>query len=247
MTDSHGPAPQAETRAATPAATPAPTPVNAAPATAGSPPPPLLPAFAPVPVRPRSDGWTPQKQRDYVEMLADTGVAKQAAAHVGMSEQSSIAWERAVEGTIKQHFYHGELKGEERVYDNRLLLSLLGKLDRVLEPPREAAAVADDWQAWMEAIEQERPAPLLAAPLPDDRSWNDLPGSEPVWRDAKGIWWTEFPPPPGFDGKADGVWDGHCYYKRTLTPAERAAVDAQAGREFDREGARRDRYFGFRA
>lgn len=267
MTDSHGPAPQAETPAETAAG------VRAAPA---PPPPPPLLAFAPVPVRPRCDGWTPQKQRDYVEMLADTGVSKQAAAHVGMSEQSvsrlrrradarafdlaceaamrlaaprirSVAWERAVEGTVKQHFYHGELKGEERVYDNRLLLALLGKLDRILEPPEQAAAVAANWQAWMDAIEQARPAPLLAPPASDDRPLDDLPGSEPVWQDEKGIWWTEFPPPAGFDGRANGVWDGVRFYKRTLTPDERAAVEALKGRELEGESARRDRYFGFRA
>ena len=31
--------------------------------------------------------------------------------------------------------YHGELKGEERVYDNRLLVYLLGKIQHLLEPP----------------------------------------------------------------------------------------------------------------
>jgi hypothetical protein len=43
--------------------------------------------FDPVSLRPRVDGWTPERQREYVEALADSGVARHAAARVGMSEQ----------------------------------------------------------------------------------------------------------------------------------------------------------------
>lgn len=260
MTDSHGTAPQAE-----------PSANGAADAAL---PPPLLPASAHVPVRPRCDGWTPQKQRDYVEMLADTGVARQAAAVVGMSEQGasrlrrrpdarafdlaceaamrfgahrlrSVAWERAIEGTIKQHFYHGELKGEERVYDNRLLISLLGRLDRVLEPRAEAAAVAESWEPWMAAIEAGRPPPVPEEPP----SWK-AEDDEAVWRDDDGVLWTVFPPPPDFEGEEQGTYADGKWYQRTLTPAERAVIDGDADRARDSERedgrTRRDRYFGFR-
>ena len=148
-------------------------------------------AFDPVPLRSRADGLTPEKQREFVEALADCGIARVAAARIGVSEQAiararrradarsfdlaceaarrigarrlhDLAWERAVEGTIKQHFYHGELKGEERVYDNRLLIYLLGKTQHLLEPPPEAEAIAADWEPWMEAVEQGLPPPALA-------------------------------------------------------------------------------------
>ncbi|MGZ8297125.1 MAG: hypothetical protein ACXWU4_08160 [Allosphingosinicella sp.] len=105
-------------------------------------------AFGPVPLRYRSDGLTPEKRRQYVEALADCGVARQAAARVGVSEQSinrvrrradardfdraceaahifgarrlrSVGYERAIEGTLKGHYYRGERVSEERVYDNR--------------------------------------------------------------------------------------------------------------------------------
>ena len=46
--------------------------------------------FDPVPVRARSDGWTPQKQREFIEALADTGVVREAAARGGMTQRS--AW-----------------------------------------------------------------------------------------------------------------------------------------------------------
>src|SRR5688500_10774268 len=110
--------------------------------------------FEPVAVARRSDGWTPGKQRGFIEALADCGVVREAAARVGMSERSanylrrrdgaasfgrawdaamrlgasrllSVAYERAVLGTVKPHLYRGRLVGEERIYDNRLLLSLL--------------------------------------------------------------------------------------------------------------------------
>src|SRR5205085_12205875 len=44
--------------------------------------------FEPVPVRHRRDGWTPQKQREFLEALADTGVVLVAAARACMTEQS---------------------------------------------------------------------------------------------------------------------------------------------------------------
>ena len=110
--------------------------------------------FEPVPLRYRTDGLTPDKQRAYVEALADCGLAREAAARIGVSEQSinrvrrradardfdraceaahmfgarrlrSVAFERAIEGSLKGHYYRGELVGQERVYDNRLLTYLL--------------------------------------------------------------------------------------------------------------------------
>jgi hypothetical protein len=88
-----------------------------------------IPDFEPIPLRYRQDGLTPEKQRDYVEALADCGIAREAAARIGVSEQAvnrarrradarsfdlaceaavrfgarrirSIAFERAIEGAI---------------------------------------------------------------------------------------------------------------------------------------------------
>src|SRR5687768_2814116 len=132
--------------------------------------------FEPVPLRYRTDGLTPERQRQYVEALADCGIAREAAARIGVSEQSinrvrrradalsfdraceaahcfgarrlrSIAYERAIEGTLKGHYYHGERVSEERVFDNRLLIYLLGKTEHLLEPPRESRAICDNWEA----------------------------------------------------------------------------------------------------
>ena len=243
--------------------------------------------FDPVSVRHRIDGWTPERQREYVEALADSGVSRYAAARVGMSEQSvarlrrradarsfdlaceaaqrigarrirSIAYERAIEGTIRRHYYHGELKSEERVFDNRLLVYLLGKLDKVLEPPEESRAVEGDWDRWMQAVEQGAPPPLAApsgaeegdevvpVATDEDEEAGEFDGSE-VWQ-SDGLWWTDFPPPEGFDGIEEGEF-GDDDYRRTLSDAELAVVEADEAEErtadLAEQSARRDRWFGF--
>jgi 3-hydroxyacyl-CoA dehydrogenase len=227
-------------------------------------------SFEPVPLRYRSDGWTPQRQREFVEALADTGIVRHAAAQVGMSEHSvsrlrrrpearafdiacdaaqrmgarrvlSVAVERAIEGMIKRHYYHGELKSEERVYDNKLLTYLIGKLGPALEPRAESRAVEADWTAWMEAIEQEAPPP--APSLPDIAELVDP--ADRIWEGDDGLLWTDFPPPRGFQGQERGVFDGYNYYARTLTEAEREVLDSDDRKYVERDYANRDRFFGF--
>jgi hypothetical protein len=226
-------------------------------------------AFEPVPLRHRVDGLTPEKQRAYVEALADTGVAREAAGRVGLSEQSinrvrrradarsfdhaceaahvhgarrlrSVAYERAVEGTLKGHYYHGELISQERVYDNRLLIHLLGKTEHLLQPPGQALAICENWEAHMDALEQG-----AEPPEPEREDWRSA-----VWEDREtGALRTCFPPPTGFSGDEEGVWDGVNWYSRSLTPEEQASLDvleaAETARDRATECERRDRFFGF--
>jgi hypothetical protein len=246
-----------------------------------------LTGFEPVPLRSRWDGLTPEKQREYVEALADCGVARHAAARIGVSEQAvarvrrradarafdlaceaaqrigarrvrSIAWERAIEGTVRRHYYHGELKSEEIVYDNRLLVYLLGKTAHLAEPPAATQAVVDNWEPWMEAIEQglpEPPAPEAAEPEPGEAEGAEG-GSEPpaplhdhicLWPE-EGKEWTDFPPPAGFCGEEVGAF-GHPDYRRTLSEMEQKVVDEWDACERERKRADmtadRDLFFGF--
>jgi len=114
--------------------------------------------WVPVRRRPRSEEWTEEKQRRFIEMLADTGLVGAAAKAVGMSRESAyrlrraahgaafarawdaarhhagaliedIAFERAIEG-VEQDVYdrHGEVVGARLVHDNRLLKYLLSHL-----------------------------------------------------------------------------------------------------------------------
>ena len=48
-----------------------------------------VPAFYPVPVRTRRDGWTVERQADFLGMLAETGSVIGACEAVGMSRKSA--------------------------------------------------------------------------------------------------------------------------------------------------------------
>ena len=53
-----------------------------------------IPAFAPVPVRARRDGWTPLRQAAFLGYLAETRCVKRAAETVGMSRESAYRLRR---------------------------------------------------------------------------------------------------------------------------------------------------------
>lgn len=114
--------------------------------------------WVPVRRKPRYDGWTDEKQRRFIEELADTGIVAAAAKAVGMTRQSAnrlrrspdgaafsrawdlarqhagtlledIAFERAIEG-VEHHIFdeHGNVICTKRVVNDRLLKFLLGQL-----------------------------------------------------------------------------------------------------------------------
>ena len=113
-----------------------------------------LPAFEPVPRKPRHDGWTPERQRAFIGALADTGSVSRAARHVNMSPEGAYylrrcpgsesfrrAWEaalqlgvqrlkdevfdRALHGQLVPVFVAGKLRGFRRVRNDRLLMFAL--------------------------------------------------------------------------------------------------------------------------
>lgn len=125
-----------------------------------------------VPVRrvSRRDGWTEDKQRRFIETLADTGLVNVAAKAVGMSREAcyqlrrsghgtafarawddarhhagglieDITFERAILG-VEHEVYNdaGEVVGAKLVHDNRLLKYLLSHL----KPERYGAARGGD-------------------------------------------------------------------------------------------------------
>ncbi len=131
--------------------------------------------FDPVPVRARHDGWTPERQLDFIEALAETGCVDQAARIAGMSVQSAyrmrrradaqafrLAWEaaldhaisrlshaaisRAIHGTPRPVFYQGEQVGEWRHFDERLTMFML----RLRDPVRYG-----QWRDRLEAQQHE--------------------------------------------------------------------------------------------
>jgi hypothetical protein len=162
-------------RRSAPAAPPSSGPANL-PAPADDDPTPLTRNYDPaeyrwVPVRrrPRYDGWTEEKQRRFIEVLADTGLVGHAAKEVGMTRASAyrlrraahggafarawdrarelagaviedIAFERAIEGVeVETYTSTGELKESRIVYNDRLLAFLL----RHLKPEVYSAAARE--------------------------------------------------------------------------------------------------------
>ncbi len=112
-------------------------------------------SFSPVPSeRRRADGWTPKKQIIFIEALAELGIVADAANRAGMSRTSvynlrskpgaesfAAAWEaaqqvgfeklqdmamdRAINGELIPYFYKGEMVGERKRCDNRLLIFMM--------------------------------------------------------------------------------------------------------------------------
>lgn len=114
-----------------------------------------LPAFDPVPRKcARHDGWTPERQKAFIEALADTGSVRRAARMVNMSQANAyalrraegaegfrrawsaaldfglgrlkdLAFERAIEGEMVPVFQSGKLMGFRRKRNDALLMFCL--------------------------------------------------------------------------------------------------------------------------
>ncbi|MES2445319.1 MAG: hypothetical protein V4574_21035 [Pseudomonadota bacterium] len=114
-----------------------------------------LPEFEPVPRKTnRHDGWTPERQKAFVEALADTGSVRRAARMVNMSQANAyalrraagaegfrrawdaaldfglarlkdLAFERAIEGELIPVFQRGLLMGFRRKRNDALLMFCL--------------------------------------------------------------------------------------------------------------------------
>jgi len=118
-------------------------------------------AFEPIPsASTRRDGWTAERQRDFIAQLARIGIVSAAAKAVGMSAKSAYrlreragadsgfgkAWDHAVDvghcaataegidralnGVEVPIFYRGLHRGTRRVYDNRLLIAAMRLVTR---------------------------------------------------------------------------------------------------------------------
>jgi len=116
------------------------------------------PAFTPIQLRQRRDGWTAEKQVDFIEALAESGCVIEACRRVGMGRASAYAlltrndsilfraaWDaavdvgigalgdaarsRAINGVSNPIFYKGEQVGERVQYDERLTMFLLKTRD----------------------------------------------------------------------------------------------------------------------
>lgn len=140
--------------------------------------------FAPVPVKPRHDGWTPDRQRGFIDRLVVTGCVVRSARAVGKTPQSAYrlrehpqaasfaaAWdrtlgdgrsyqvdiglERALLGQSFPIVRQGRCVGVRTRYDNRLAMAVLNAMDR-----RAARSTAPDpietLARYLDSVDPER-------------------------------------------------------------------------------------------
>jgi hypothetical protein len=186
------------------------------------------------------------------------------------------AYSRSINGVVERIYKDGVIVAERHRYDNKLTMSVLGRLDARIDRAEERGdphlRLVGRWDEYLDALAEGRRddgLAMLAAPeveaaaklgtSADDSKLRQLHAEEKVqaapaeedchdiW-DDEDVWWTNYPPPPGFDGEEYGQWDDEDY-KRRLSPAEQAVIDAQLAAEeaADRAhaDAQRDAFFGF--
>ncbi len=199
----------------------------------------------------------------------------EAACVMARSRLADEAFSRSMNGVVERIYKDGTIVAERHRYDNRLTMAVLARLDARIDRAEEKrlphlALVArwDDYLAALGEDRQEDGMALLAPPPPPppadlqeeagDRELHELHPEEEgemdedphlVWEDNGGTWWTDYPPPAGFDGEEMGEY-GDPSYRRTLSPAEQAVIDADgtdepAGRAeaLAHAEAQRDAYF----
>ncbi|TRD12455.1 hypothetical protein FGU71_11665 [Erythrobacter insulae] len=114
-----------------------------------------IPDFTPVPrKRMRRGGWSAERQRAFIEALAETGSVRaacrrlgvgehhiytlrrhpeaesfrkawEAALDIGIARIEDVAMDRALNGVEEPVYHRGEIVGTRRVYNDRLLMFLL--------------------------------------------------------------------------------------------------------------------------
>ena len=129
--------------------------------------------FTPADRRSRRDGWTPERQHDFIRALAESACVTEACAAVGLSPSSAYrlrampaatafrqAWDialdyavrrladaafsRALHGVSRPVFFKGEQIGERRYFDEKLTMFLL----RTRDPVR--------YGRWLDGMEARR-------------------------------------------------------------------------------------------
>lgn len=131
------------------------------------------PEFNAAATRSRHDGWTPERQHDFIQALAESACIAEACGAVGMSPSSAYrlralpaasafrqAWDialdyairrlgdaalaRALHGVARPVYYKGEQIGERRYFDEKLTMFLL----RTRDPVR--------YGRWLDGMEARR-------------------------------------------------------------------------------------------
>jgi hypothetical protein len=190
----------------------------------------------------------------------------EAASVKARAPLADEAYSRARNGVVERIYKDGVIVAERHRYDNRLTMAVLGRLDARIDRAEERGSphlgLVARWDDYLDALGEDRREDgmaLLAPPEPEPsqaltadlrtsaehRELHELHLDEEletdedhhdVWYDGGG-WWTDYPPPEDFDGEEYGEYGDHDY-RRTLTPAEQAVIDADEAADRAEELAR---------
>jgi hypothetical protein len=166
--------------------------------------------------------------------------------------------EDSIEGSVDHFYRNGELVGERRYIDNRLAFAMLRRLDKLGEDQGTSVRARRrgfDATLALKALRTGSEEDLCAAlatldsdtsdnPLYDDGDLSDSTfGTDRIWQDEDGSWWTNFAPPAGFAGEQRGDWSDEDY-ERECSADESALLEAarqarlaeqRAGEETERD------------
>jgi hypothetical protein len=146
--------------------------------------------FAPAQLRRRDDGWTPARQRVFIERFAVSGSVKSAcrfadmspatayklrqppaavafadawdaARSTGFAALTDIAVERAMYGQKQEVFYKGEMVGFRTVYDNRMLMGMLLNRGPLADNRFHQPLYRDDTSDDLESVDEAYGAALV--------------------------------------------------------------------------------------
>ena len=159
------------------------------------------------------------------------GLAWEAALRIGADRLRSIAYERAVNGTVKRTYYQGKVVGEDRVYNDRLLIYLLGKAEPIADPSGVAK-----WSGTGKLDAGDRGRARQAAA--QARSAIGRRSGRPRTA-AGGPAFRRRPASTAASSSADGEDE----YRRECTLDEIAAIEAADARRAAEQDRRRDLYF----
>ena len=102
--------------------------------------------WRPIARRPRRDGWSPDKQRKFIEALAETGVVERAAERVGLSVSSAYRLRASADAEGFRAAWTVALQhAAQRVLDLAFTRAIEGTEEPVFD--RDGCRVATRWRA----------------------------------------------------------------------------------------------------
>jgi hypothetical protein len=155
-----------------------------------------------------------------------------------MQQLLPTAIDRALNGTLRQRYYHGELIAEERVHHDGLLLHLLERGTQSLGAARARRALRKNWDGTMAALEAGAPA-LGKAPKPI------APAAKKKWNFEmiEDRWVTDAPYPLDMDDDVLAIDDEDWRGWRYATEEEADQLERRLERWEQEQEASRRRFF----